>query len=55
MTNFLQVEKIAESGRVIPKGELLDYGCCGFGEETLPNRFVARDDLYVIALGGKDE
>lgn len=52
---ILQVEKIADSGRVIPKGELLDYGCCGFGEETLPNRWVARDDLYVIALGGKDE
>lgn len=45
---ILQVEKLAESGRVIPKGELLSYAFAEFGEEDKDDRFVAQRDLLVI-------
>lgn len=45
---ILQVEKITEDGKVIPKGELLNYAFAEFGEEDEDDRFVARRDLLVI-------
>ena len=36
--------------RIIPKGELLNYGFCEFGTEDEQNRHVAREDLLVEEL-----
>lgn len=36
--------------RIIPKGELLNYGFCEFGTEDEQDRHVAREDLLVEEL-----
>ena len=34
--------------KLIPKGELLSYGFCEFGEEDEQGRYVAEEELVVI-------
>ena len=34
--------------KIIPKGELLSYGFCEFGEEDEQGRYAAEEDLVVI-------
>ena len=34
--------------KIIPKGELLSYGFCEFGEEDEQGRYVAEEELVVL-------
>lgn len=51
-----EIGEMLKAGKTIsfiPKGELLEYGFCQFGEEDDSDRWCAKDNLCVINLGDK--